>query len=58
MHSLSLNIAGGRIQLFHAWLTSKYLYSDWLKAIPVLSFVIVGSEFSAVIQELYEEFIF
>lgn len=25
----------------------KYLYSDWLKAIPVLSFIIVGREVSA-----------
>ncbi len=52
VHSLSLNTAAGRSKRFHAWFTSKYLYSDWLKAIPVLGFIIVGREVSAEIQEL------
>lgn len=52
VHSLSLNTAGGRCKLFHAWFTSKYLYSDWLKAIPVHGFIIVERGVSTENQEL------
>lgn len=52
LHFLSLNTAGGRSKLLHAWFMSKYLYSDWLKAILVLGFIIMGREVSAEIQEM------
>lgn len=53
MLPLSLKILlGEEFKLLHAWFTSKYLYSRWLKAILALEFIIMGRELSAETQEL------